>query len=263
MNPVALRNIELRYGDSTILQDISLTVSSGELLIIIGPNGAGKTSLLKIIAGLLNPSTGTTEIFSHHISSYSRRELAKKIAVVPQEIPLDFPFTVLETVLMGRAPHLGLLGFEQKHDNEKAWQAMEFTDVTHLADRRLHHLSGGERQRVIIARALCQDPEIILLDEPTAALDLAHQIHIMDLLERFRSKRQSTIIMVSHDLNLAAMYGEPVVLMQDGRIVRHGPPEDVLTRDLLIKTYGCDLMVDRNPLLKTPRILPVPEKCKQ
>ena len=263
MSAVTVRNLTLAYGKKPILREVSLSVEKGEFFVIIGPNGAGKTSLLKAIAGFNKSADTRVEIFGRPIAAYSRLQLAQIMAMVPQQIPADFPFAVAETVLMGRTPHLGLLGVEQEHDFMVARQAMEFTEVIHLADRRLDQVSGGERQRVFIARAICQQSRIILLDEPTTALDPAHQLKIMDLMERFRKERGTTVIMISHDLNLAAMYGDRLLLIKDGMIEKIGAPADVLTREQLTCSYGCTLLVDENPVIARPRVTMVPEKCKR
>jgi len=191
---------------------------------------------------------------------YSRRTLAQIMAIVPQQIEVGFPFSVKETVVMGRTPHLGILGMEGENDFFIAEEAMKFTDVLHLADRKLFQLSGGELQRVIIARAICQQPEIILLDEPTTALDPAHQLKIMDLMERFRRQHNTTIVMVSHDLNLASMYGDRLLLLKEGRVVKTGDPKTVLNKSLLEESYGCQMMVDESPLGHVARVTPVPDK---
>ncbi len=258
MSAVSLQGLCCRYGEKQVLKGLSLEVNKGEFFVVIGPNGSGKTSLLKTLARLITPESGQIRFFGRSLDEYSRKELARLVAYVPQQMVLDFPFTVAETVLMGRSPYLGLVGLEQQKDYEIAEQAMEFTDVIHFADRRLDQLSGGELQRVIIARAICQEPEIILLDEPTASLDPAHQIKIMDLMERFRKEKGITVIMVSHDLNMAAMYGNRLVLMKNGIEVKTGTPETVFTYDLLEKTYGCLMLVDESPLGQVPRVVPVP-----
>lgn len=257
MKAVATRALAVAYGDRQILHQVDLTVEPGSFLVIIGPNGTGKTSLLKALAGLI-PASGDIEILGRPLADYSRRQLARQLALVAQHASSDFPFTVAETVLMGRSPHLGLLESEGKLDFELARQAMAFTDVAHLAGRRLEALSGGERQRVIIARAICQQPRLILLDEPTASLDPAHQVRIMDLLERLRREQGVTVIMVSHDLNLAAMYGEQLALMDDGRIAILGSPETVLTEAGLSACYGCAMEVCRTKPAGSLRVFPVP-----
>jgi iron complex transport system ATP-binding protein len=167
---------------------------------------------------------------------------------------------VEEAVLMGRAPHQNVLGIPQDRDIETTRQAMAITEVTHLADRKLDQLSGGEQQRVFIARALCQEPEIILLDEPTASLDISHQIRVMDLMEKLKIEKEVTVVMVSHDVNLAAMYGDRLLLLRNGEIASLGLPHEVLTFRNLEATYGCKVLVDESPLGKSPRVTPVPRK---
>ena len=257
MKAVMGRGVNLSYANRQILHQVDLVVEQGAFLVIIGPNGTGKTTLLKALAGLI-PSAGEIEILGRPLSSYSRRELARQLAMVPQHPTGDFPFTVAETVLMGRSPHLAIFELEGEKDRNLARRAMEFTDVAHLASRRLDELSGGERQRVIIARAICQEPQLILLDEPTASLDPAHQVRIMDLLERLRRERGMTVIMVSHDLNLAAMYGEQLALMHGGRINALGTPAEVLTEVGLSVCYGCQMEVFRTGLAGPLCIFPVP-----
>ncbi len=258
-----LRNNSLSYDGNMVVDDVSFSARTGEFLMILGPNGAGKSSLLKLIAGIEASQSGQIDILGKPKTKYTSRELAKVVAFVAQQAPLDFPFSVAETILMGRSPHLGILGIEGKKDFELTEEAMVFTGVDHLADRRLDQLSGGERQRVMISRAICQEPEIILLDEPTTALDPAHQIKIMDLMERLRREKKTTIIMVSHDLNLAAMYSDRLLLLKNGRVVVIGSPKEVFTPEFIVKSYECDLLIDKNPLGNVPRVMPIPEKFKK
>ena len=256
-------NISLIFRDKLVLENISFSVTAGEFFVIIGPNGAGKTSLLKVLAGLQKTQHGSVTIKNRNITKYRRRNLSQIMAIVPQHIEVGFPFTVADTVIMGRTPHLGILGMEGKEDYLRAREAMEFTEVAHLAERKLYQLSGGELQRVIIARAICQQPEIILLDEPTTALDPAHQLKIMDLMEKFRREKGITIIMVSHDLNLASMYGDRLLLLKEGRVVETGAPKSVLNKELLEESYGCRMMVDESPLGQAARVTPIPDKYLQ
>ena len=261
MHPaVCIRNLQVAFGPRPVLQDLSLEVAEGAFFIIIGPNSAGKTTLLKTMAGAVRPCQGQVEIRGTAVDRYSPRDLARLMAVVPQRVPTDIPFTVQEMVLMGRSPHVGWLGLEKQHDFDLAAESMSITDVAHLARRPLPQLSGGELQRVIIARALCQQPRLLLLDEPTAALDLAHQVNIMDLMARLKEDRGLTIIMVSHDLNLAAMYGDQLLLLKEGKRISAGTPKEVLTYEQLEQAYGCALLVDENPLGQGPRVNLVPRR---
>ena len=256
---LAASQVSHDYGNGTVLDRVSFSVEAESFFIIIGPNGSGKTTLMKVIANLEHPRGGVVEVFGRPVGTFGKRELARVISFVPQRIPVDFPFTVTEVVLMGRAPHLGLLGIEGRRDIEAAMRAIAFAGVEELADRKVNQLSGGEQQRVFIARALCQEPRIILLDEPTASLDLAHQVKVMDIMNEMRN-HGVTVVMVSHDLNLAAMYGDRLLLLKDGRIVSEGRPADVLTFDTLEEAYGCVLLVDESPLGGFPRVSVVPER---
>ncbi len=258
---IQVEDIEVFYGkEQHIIRGLSFEVQRGEFFIIIGPNGSGKTTLLKALAGVLRIKKGKISILGKPLALYSRRELARILAVVPQEPLADCPFTVFEIVLMGRTPHLGILEFEKDVDFEAAVDAMQFTGVYHLKDRKLSELSSGEKQRVAIARALCQQPSIVLLDEPTSALDLSHQLNVMDLMESLKKERKLTVVMVSHDLNLAAMYADRLLLIKEGQSVSTGNPEVVLTFEKLEQTYNCVLLVDEHPAGKVPRVTLVPKK---
>jgi iron complex transport system ATP-binding protein len=255
---ISVEGLTHAYDRQTIIDNLSFSVESGRFFILIGPNGSGKTTLLKLLAGLLPLQSGTINVHDRSIKAYSPRALARRVAYVPQSLSVDFPFRVLQVVLMGRAPHLGLLGFESQKDLDLAHQAMAYTDVAHLADRRLDQISGGEQQRVFIARAVCQQPDIILMDEPTAALDMAHQIRVMDLMERLKNDQRRTVVMVSHDLNLAAMYADRVLLLDKGIKACLGSPQEVLDFKQLEAVYGCTLVVDQSPLGDYPRVHLVP-----
>ena len=257
---IVVNKISLSYDKRKVLKELSFSVNKGEFFIILGPNGSGKTTLLKCILGILKPQDGNLKILDKSLHSYSRKELARTVAMVPQEIPTDCPFTVKEIVLTGRSPHLNLIGFEGENDLEIARQAMAFTGISHLAHRKLVELSAGERQRVIISRAICQEPRIILLDEPTASLDLAYQLNIMDLMEKLKEDKSMTVIMVSHDINLGAMYCDRLLLMKHGETISLGLPSEVLTFEKLEKAYGCVLLVDKHPAGDIPRVTLVPEK---
>jgi iron complex transport system ATP-binding protein len=257
---IDIHHLSHSYGTRPVLSDVTFSVAAGEFFIIIGPNGSGKTTLLKTLAGIDTLQTGRVKIFDRAIGRYSRKALAKTLSFVPQSMPLDFPFSVMQTVLMGRYPHLGVLGIEGEADLAVARRALEFTGVTHLAERKMDQLSGGERQRAFIARALCQEPKLLLLDEPTAALDLAHQGRVMDLMEQLKREAGTTVLMVSHDVNLAAMYADRLLLLKEGQIIALGTPRQVMTYEILESVYGCPLLVDETSLDRLPRITLVPRR---
>jgi len=257
---VHITNLDFSYRDTPVLKNVSFSITAGSFFIIIGPNGSGKTTLLKLISGIERQNKNSIQVLDKPLINYSKKSLAKRIAFVQQSQSIDFSFTVFELVLMGRTPHLGILGMEREEDISIAKQAISFTGVEHLADRKLEHLSGGEQQRVFLARAICQEPEIILLDEPTSSLDLAHQIRMMDLMQKLIEEKDITVVMVSHDVNLAAMYADDLLLMSKGRILKLGRPEKVLTYETLEKAYDCKLLIDKNPLGNFPRVTLIPQR---
>ena len=259
---ITAKNLSHSFGENIVLRNVSFHVPKRDFFIIIGPNGSGKTTLMKIISGILKPQNGELKILNRSIDQYHRKALARTIAFVPQMTFADFPFTVTEIVLMGRSPYLGMLGLEGENDLEIANQAIAFTGLENLAHRKLDQLSGGEQQRVFIARAICQEPDIILLDEPTASLDLAYQVRIMDLMEKLKTEKGITVVMVSHDVNLAAMYADHLLLLHNGQVMCQGLPDEVITYQTLEAAYGCTLLVDESPLGKSPRVTLVPRKYK-
>lgn len=259
---ISIKNLSHAYGKIRVLEDLSFDVETGAFFTIIGPNGSGKSTLMRLISGVLKYGKGEIKIVDQPLKRYSLRQLARKIAYVPQTVSQAFPFTVEELVLLGRSPLQGILGMNTREDYEAAYQAMGFTNVDHLGKRTLDEISGGERQRVFIARAICQNPAIMLLDEPASALDLAHQVMLMDLLERLKNETGITIVMVSHDINLAAMYSDNMVLMARGRVVEKGVPRKVLDPSRLEEIFGCPFLVDVNPLGNVPRIFPIPSRLR-
>jgi iron complex transport system ATP-binding protein len=251
---IEVDSVFFRYHQDWVLQDVSFQVRKGEFVGVIGPNGSGKTTLLKTLYRLLTPQRGDV-LFDHlSLKKMSRGEIAKKIAVVAQETYPAFPFRVIEMVLMGRSPYLGHLMFESPKDLEIAKRAMEWTEILPISQRPIDELSGGERKRVYIARALAQEPEVILLDEPTTNLDIHHQVESLDLVLSLNREKGLTILMASHDLNLASEYCDRLILLQHGMIFHMGPPEEVMTRENIEKVYGCQVWVDRNPVSGMPRV---------
>jgi iron complex transport system ATP-binding protein len=246
MNPaIDIRNLNFAYGERHVLDGVSIRVERGEMLGVLGPNGSGKTTLLKILSGVL-PAGDGVKLNGSEIHSYDRRKLSRLLGVVPQEHAINFPYTVTEIVLMGRASHHSSLALEGKTDLEVARQSMEMTATLALADRYLHELSGGEKQRVVIARALAQEPEILLLDEPSAFLDLRHQVQVLELMRRLNRERQLTIIAAMHDLNLAALFFPRLLMLNDGKIYRDGTPAEVLTEEIIEEVYGIRVKVQQD-----------------
>ncbi len=244
------------YGAVEVLRGVSMDLRAGEMLAIVGPNGAGKSTLLKVLGGTLAPMRGSVELFGRPLDTYSRRTLATLLATVAQENSIAFQFSVLEVVLMGRAPHLGTFHFETRRDLEIAHSALDHFDLLRLARRHIHELSGGERKRVFLARALAQEAKIALLDEPTAFLDLKH---VADIFSRFRAlcaERGMAVVATLHDLNAAAVYADRVLLMKDGAAVACGTPEAVLTEENLRAVYDTEVYVGRNPSSGALMVLP-------
>ena len=255
-----IKKVGFRYVEERVLKNISFEIKNGEFLGIIGPNGSGKTTLLKIIDRILIPQEGSIWLSGINIDEMKRDALARLIAVVPQDFPITFPFSVEEIVLMGRAPHLGRLRFEGKKDYEIAHGAMEMTDTLSFANRSINELSGGERQRILIARALAQQPQIILLDESTAFLDIKHQIDFFDLIKNLNKKEGLTVISVTHDINLASLYCDRVILLNAGNIHCMGTPDEVITEFNIKEVYETDVLVDENPLTGQPRVTLLAQK---
>ena len=263
---IEVEGLSFRYrttegrGRVWTLDHLSFHVDAGEILGIAGPNGSGKSSLLKIISGLLPAGEGDVRLGGRSLGKRSQMDIARLVAVVPQEYTQVFPFTVAETVLMGRFPHrtarwwsMGI-GDETANDLARVQDAMVDTDVLSLADRLVSDLSGGERQRVMIARALAQEPNILLLDEPTAFLDINHQIDICSLIGQLRAERRLTVVLVSHDLNVASQYCDRVLMLKEGGLCRIGSPEETIRPDVLRMVYGCDVVVDAHPQTGRPRV---------
>jgi iron complex transport system ATP-binding protein len=254
MTIVKLTDIGFRYNAGWVLRHISFEMNRGEFMGIIGPNGSGKTTLLKMIDGLLDPEEGEIWIDGAPSRHFKRTELARRVAVVPQDTQLIFPFTVEEVVLMGRAPHLGKLRFEGEKDFRIAGHAMKATDTFSLRDRGMNALSGGERQRVLIARALAQEPRIMLLDEPTALLDIRHQVDFFDLMKTLNRDQSLTVIAVTHDINLASDYCDRIILLKSGQIFSMGSPHDVIIESNIKDVYEAKVLVDQNPVTGKPRV---------
>jgi cobalamin transport system ATP-binding protein len=234
------------------LSELTFEVAVGEIVGVIGPNSSGKTTLIRLLTRVLEPAAGEILLEGVPVGRLSRRDLARRVAVVPQGMLPQFPFTVGELVLMGRYPHDPGRYFESPRDRAIAREAMEATGVLELADLPLEHLSGGERQRAVVARALAQEPRLLVLDEPTSHLDLRYQVETAALLRRLNRELGTSILLVSHDLNLAAEVCDRLLLLSAGRAAAIGSPETVLDPTLLASVFGCEVVVDKNETTRRP-----------
>lgn len=260
---LSVENLQFRYPGVPVLRDISFNVPAGDFLSLLGPNGSGKSTLLRLLDRILLPQGGSITLDGRPLASFNRRDLARIMAYVPQDTLWVFPYTVLEVVLMGRSPHVARSGFENQHDLDIAWEMMRLTDIDHLADKLITAISGGERQRVLIARALSQQPEVLLLDEPNAHLDINHQVEIFQILQEQNEQRHLTIISVSHDLNLAAAFSKRTLLLGQpdaggSGIFAIGQPREVLTESNIELVYRTPVLVDLVPSSSALRISLLP-----
>ncbi len=239
-----------------LFEDLSLRIGSGEFLGVLGPNGSGKSTLLRLLCGILSPDRGEVLLGDRPLGDFRPRERARLVGIVLQEARVLFNFTVLEVVLMGRAPYLGIWGMERAADFAAAREALRIADLQGMEERHLHELSSGERQRAMIARALAQEPRVLLLDEPTAFLDLRHSLEIYEILDRLNRGHGLTVVAVSHDLNLAARHASRLVLLDRGRLAADGPPSAVLTPGTIRRVYETEADVTLDPATGAPHVIP-------
>ena len=273
-----IQNLTAGYGNKPVIRNISFTVLPGEVVGIIGPNGAGKTTLFRVISGILKPASGEVRYERRSLVEIPLKERARKIAVLPQTLPLTFAFTVEDFVLLGRLPHLDRWQAIGDEDRQVALDMMRLTEVSALRNRYITELSGGELQRVLLAQALTQEPQLLLLDEPTSHLDIGHQVEIMDLIRRLNKNCELrmadcelenpkseirnpklTILMVLHDLNLAGEYCDRLILLSAGEIYAMGTPHDILTYQNIEAVYKTVVVVKDNPITGRPHIILVPK----
>jgi iron complex transport system ATP-binding protein len=250
-----LDSISLGYGKQTVLHNVNIEAKPGEMLGIIGPNGSGKSTLLRGITRLIQPSSGRIFLDGTDIADINRQNLAQLVAVVPQNPVLPELFTALEVVLMGRTPHLGLLRYEGGKDLAAVQKAMEATQTLAFAERRVGELSGGERQRLTIARALAQEPKIILMDEPTANLDINYQIETLDLARQLCREQNFIVVVTLHDLNLASQYCDRLVVLCNGSVYCQGTPNSVINAQTIKEVYGAEVHVYPHPINNLPATL--------
>ena len=274
--PYTIRNLWFHYPPTPqatrgtapwVIQDLSLDIPPAKILGIVGPNGSGKTSLTKVLAGILRPQRGTIRMFDADLGRLTPQDRARRVAVVFQDAPITFPMTIRELVLRGRYPHrptTGLFsgwGWESAQDHEIARQAMDDVDIASLADRPVHSVSAGERQRAYLARALAQQTPVLILDEPTAYLDIHHQVACFRTLHRLQQARRQTIVIVTHDLHLAGHLCDRILLLSRGLIAALGPPHEVLQADRLESVFHCRVrvLVEPHPLTARPMVTAYPD----
>ncbi len=257
MVTLTIDGIDCSYGSVDVLKDVGFAVESGQFLGILGPNGSGKTTLLKSISRVLKPQKGTILIGDENVYKMKTVDVAKQMAVVPQSTPVSFDFTALEVVLMGRNPHMARFKMEDKKDLDIAKNSMQLTRTWEFADRPVNELSGGESQRVIIARALTQEPQILLLDEPTTHLDISNQLEIMDLIKHLCETKKLLIVAVFHDFNLAARYCDSIILLNNGKIVAAGKMNETLTSENIKKVFNVDTIVKKHPITGSLYVIPI------
>ena len=252
---IELDNVSSGYGEAPILKGISYTIAANGFYALLGPNGAGKSTLLYTLMGYLKPDKGSIRIYGKNMTSLKRNYLAQQIAFVPQESVQEFDHRVGETILMGRYPYLGLLQSHTAEDRQAAEAVMDTLNLQELKNRWFSELSGGEKQRVFIARALVQETPFILLDESLSQLDINHQIEIMTLLKEIHQKQQKTVLIVSHNLNLAANYADQLIFLKDGRLLATGEPEKLMQTSTLKQLFGIALQTTINPNSLRPNIV--------
>jgi len=260
MIKLSLSHVSFSYIDVPVLHDIDLAIERGEMVALLGPNGSGKTTLIKLLSGVLRPTEGEIHLDGSSLRQLKRREVAQRVAVVPQQFHMPFAFTLREVVLLGRTPFLKAFSNEGEGDYKAVQRSMELIGVTELGQRFFNELSGGERQKGILAMALAQEPKLLLLDEPTAHLDINHQVEILDLVKGLNREQGITVIGAMHDLNLAALYFDRLILLKEGRILADGPPSDVLTEGTIKEVFSASVQVMRHPSMKTPHIVITPKR---
>lgn len=262
MYALEAKNIKFGYNNKLILNDISFNIEKGSFTSIIGPNGSGKSTLLKILNNIYTLNEGKLEINGENINNLKKKELAKKMALVPQNTQIDYNFTVEDIVLMGRYPYKSRFQKESEEDYKIVRNSLKMTNTIDLSHRYINDLSGGERQRVIISKALAQKAEIILLDEPTSSLDINHQIEILELLKELNEKEKTTIILVIHDINLAARYSKELIILKNGKIVSKGTPDKVINKKNIEDAYNINTIIEKNKYTNSLYLTPINIKKK-
>ena len=260
MSELVMKGVSFSYLNSFSLRQIDLKIKTGEMVALIGPNGSGKTTLIKLAAGVLAPGHGEILLDGASLKSLPRREIARRIAVVPQYFYMPFAFTVGEVVMLGRTPFIRALSGETERDHTVAGRAMELTGIKRFSSHAFNELSGGERQKVVLAMAVAQEPKLLLLDEPTAHLDINHQVAILELVKGLNREQGVTVVGAMHDLNLAALYFDRLILLKEGAVFTEGSPSAVLTERTIHDVFGASVRITQHPSNKVPHIIILPSE---
>lgn len=256
-DPIKINNLNWSFGETEILKSICTNIKNNKFTCILGPNGSGKSTLLKNIVKVLEPKNKCIYIYGKDVTKLKYKDLAKEIAVVPQNTMISFDFTVMDIVLMGRSPYLSRFEVESEEDFQIVKKAMEITSTWSLKDRSIHKISGGERQRVVIARALAQQSQILVLDEPISHLDIHHQIEVLNISKKLCSEKTITVLAVLHDLNLAIEFSEYLILLKQGKIISQGLTDQVITKENIKNVYNIDVHMMKNPITGKPHVIPI------
>ncbi|MDO8687928.1 MAG: heme ABC transporter ATP-binding protein [Dehalococcoidales bacterium] len=259
MSGLQIEQVDFSYLNGLVLHDVNLAVPTGEMVALLGPNGSGKTTLLKIASGVLKPKRGNVSLDGSSLNRLSRQSVARSVAVVPQQFHIPFAFTVSEVVMLGRIPFIKALAGETTADRQAVASAMALVSISLMAPRRFDELSGGERQKVILAMALAQQPRLLLLDEPIVHLDISHQIEILERVRTLNREQGLTVIAAMHDLNLASLYFDRLVLLKGGRISADGTPAQVLTEDIIREVFAATVRVELHPASGLPHVVLMPK----
>ncbi len=254
-----VRQVYFSYLDGLVLRDINLSVEAGEMVGLLGPNGSGKTTLIKLAGGILKPNQGEIRLDGISLSRLNRKSVARSVAAVPQQFHIPFAFTTSEVVMLGRIPFIKAFAGETTADRRAVAAAMELVGITELAQRRFDELSGGERQKVILAMALAQQPKLLLLDEPTVHLDISHQVETLELVRSLNLGQGLTVIAAMHDLNMASLYFDRLILLKEGRVSADGTPAQVLTEDKIREVFSASVRVESHPTTGVPHIIVIPK----
>ncbi len=260
MISLQIRQVDFSYLDGQVLHNINLSIEAGEMVGLLGPNGSGKTTLIKLASGVLKPSQGEIRLDGHKLSQLSRKSIARSMAVVPQQFHIPFAFTATEVVMLGRIPFLRAFAEESEVDRRSVTNALELVGISELRERRFDELSGGERQKVILAMALAQQPKLLLLDEPIVHLDISHQVEILELIRRLNVEQGLTVIAAMHDLNLASLYFDRLILLKEGSVSADGAPAQVLTEARIEEVFSASVRVEPHPATGVPHIVVMPKE---